>query len=118
MPDIFLGERPYIKNQVRVASDEFGETFGDRTPEIRRPDCTQVSRKGHLPRGPPQIAAATEGGSDQLPASRLFIHNFDLLIDHQADEKVYHQPCLAEPSGESRMHPVKPFIRVCKWRFL
>src|SRR5205809_7814804 len=32
MPDIFLGERPYIKNQVRLASDEFGESFGIGRP--------------------------------------------------------------------------------------
>ena len=103
MPDIFLGERPYTKNQVRLASDEFGESFGDRTPELRRPDRTQVSRKGRSPPSP-----------DQLPASRPFIHNFDLLVGQLADEKVYHQPCLAEASCEGRMHPVKPFIMACR----
>ena len=55
-----------------------------------------------------------EGGSDQLPATRLFIHDFDLLVGQLANEKVYHQPCLAEASCEGRMHPVKPFITACR----
>jgi hypothetical protein len=114
MPDIFLGERRYIKNQVRVASDEFGESFGDRTPELRRPDCAQVSRKGHLPRARRRSPRRTEGGSDQLPASRLFIHNFDLLVGQLADETIYHQRCLAEASCQGRMHPVMPFIMACR----
>jgi len=113
MPDIFRGAALY-KNQVRVASDEFGESFGDRTPALRRPDRTQVSRKGHLPRARRKSPRGDLRGLDQLPASRLFIQNFDLLIGQLADETIYHQPCLAEASCEGRMHPVKPFIMACR----
>jgi len=33
-----------------------------------------------------------------------------------ADQKLDHDACLTEPSGESPVHPVMPLIRVCKWR--
>ena len=94
----------------------------ERVSGIGRPrsgvPTARKSRGRTSPPGPPSVAAATCAGSDQLPARRPFIHDFDVLVGQLADEKVYHQPCLAEPSGESRMHPVKPFITVCKWRFL
>jgi len=74
----------------------------------------QVSRKGHLPRARRKSPRGDLRGLDQLPASRLFIQNFDLLIGQLADETIYHQPCLAEASCEGRMHPVKPFIMACR----
>jgi hypothetical protein len=79
MPDIFLGERRYIKNQVRVASDEFGESFGDRTPKLR---LRASLEEGRSPPGPAFGGRGDLRGSDQLSASRLFIHNLDLLIDY------------------------------------
>jgi hypothetical protein len=36
-------EPRYIKNKTRLASAEFGETFGDQTSEVRHPACGQGS---------------------------------------------------------------------------
>jgi hypothetical protein len=83
-------------------------------PSSGVPTARKSRGRGDLPPGPPKVAAATEGGSDQLPASRLFIHNFDLLVGQLADETIYHQRCLAEASCQGRMHPVMPFIMACR----
>ena len=79
MPDIFLGERPYIKNQVRVASDEFGESFGIGRPSSGVPTARKSRGRAISPGVRRRLPRRTEGGLDQLPASRPFIHNFDLL---------------------------------------
>src|SRR6266540_7255522 len=113
MPDIFLGEPRYIKNQVRVASDEFGEIWGIARPSSGVPTTASLE-EGPSPRARRKSPRGDLRGLDQLPASRLFIQDFDLLIGQLADETIYHQPCLAEASCEGRMHPVKPFIMACR----
>jgi len=34
MPDIFKGEAPYTKNQIRVASAQFKKTFGNFASDL------------------------------------------------------------------------------------
>jgi hypothetical protein len=65
----------------------------ERVSGIGRPSSgvptARKSRGRGISPGLLQVAAGTCGGSDQLPASSLFIHNFDLLVEQLADEKVY-----------------------------